>query len=78
MIIDDIFPEIIISSIILIGGGIFAYLRKKFTCQNQIQRKLDSLDSKINAMIGIQGLILEKTNPELVKEYKKLLDLGKL
>jgi len=76
LIIDAILPELIIVSIIASAGGIFAYLRKKFNCQGIIQAQLNTLDQKFNAMIKINIIILEKTNPEEAKEFKKLVDLA--
>ena len=76
MFLDMILSEIIIVSILGCAGVIFVYLRKKFTCQNQIQDQLDILNTKVNAIIKIYIIILQQTHPEKVIEFKKLLDLA--
>ena len=76
MFLDWILSELIIALIVGCAGTIFIYLRRKFKCQNTIQTQLDNLDKKFNALIKIHMLLLEKTHPELVKEYEKLIDIG--
>ena len=76
MFLDFILSEIIVTLIVICAGAIFVYLRKKFKCQNTIQTQLDDLNKKFNALIKIHMMLLEKTHPELVKEYEKLIDIG--
>lgn len=75
MIIDAILPELIVISIVGGTGIIFAYLRKKFNCQNQIQSQINQLTYKLDAMMQIYKMILQDTHPENMKEFERLLKL---
>lgn len=76
MFIDSILPELIVASIIGCGLAIFAYLRRKFNCQNTIQSQLNQLTNKVDAMMLIYKMILQDTHPDKMKEFERLLKVA--
>jgi len=72
-------PIIQATIVILIGtgiAGIFGYIRKKFNCQEAIKKQLNIVSSKVDAIVDIQRMILEKTHPDLVDTFDKLVRLA--
>ncbi len=76
MILDGIFSELVIGIILASVVGIFAYLKKRFSYQDTIKTQITNLDNKLEALITIYIMMLEKTHPKEVKKFKELLKLA--
>ncbi len=74
--IEDIFSDLVIGVILACTGGIFFYLKKRFSYQDTIKIQISDLDHKVDALISIYIMILEKTHPKEVEKFKKLLKLA--